>query len=551
MTITSAKNQIRIAIDRGGTFTDCIGNPGTGKIEDDTVIKLLSVDPKNYPDAPLEGIRRLLEVLEHKTIPRGIPLDISNVRSLRMGTTLATNCALERNGERYERVTLEDFSEDPYFTKSSPNEQEGILEGNSGEMVRVIKKPDESSVRSILKVLYASGIKSIAIAFLHSYTFPDHERIVGNIAREIGFSHVSLSSEVSPMIKFLPRAHSSVADAYLTPVIKKYLNSISAGLSHAEDTHIQFMQSDGGLVDGGKFSGLKSILSGPAGGVIGYSSTCYDKNNNIPLIGFDMGGTSTDVSRYGDGRLEHVFETVTAGIIIQSPQLDIHTVAAGGSSILSWKNGLFRVGPDSAAADPGPAAYRKGGPLTITDANLFLGRLVPEFFPKIFGPNEDESLDLETTTLKFRELTDVINKDLNSNLTMEEVAYGFIKVANECMARPVRAITEAKGHVVSQHRLVSFGGAGGQHAIAVADSLGIDTVLIHRYSSILSAYGIFLADVIEENQEPCSFILGEPETILKVKKRFLELSKNPIKNLLSQSFSRGGHSLGKIFKCQI
>lgn len=576
---TMQKGNIRIAIDKGGTFTDCVGNIGTGKQEHDTVIKLLSVDPKNYPDAPLEGIRRLLEVLEHKTIPRGIPLDISNVRSLRMGTTLATNCALERNGERCafittkgfkdslligdqtrpdifnlnikkvvplydtvveidERVTLEDFSEDPYFTKSSPNEQEGILEGNSGEMVRVIKKPDESSVRSILKVLYASGIKSIAIAFLHSYTFPDHERIVGNIAREIGFSHVSLSSEVSPMIKFLPRAHSSVADAYLTPVIKKYLNSISAGLSHAEDTHIQFMQSDGGLVDGGKFSGLKSILSGPAGGVIGYSSTCYDKNNNIPLIGFDIGGTSTDVSRYGDGRLEHVFETVTAGIIIQSPQLDIHTVAAGGSSILSWKNGLFRVGPDSAAADPGPAAYRKGGPLTITDANLFLGRLVPEFFPKIFGPNEDESLDLETTTLKFRELTDVINKDLNSNLTMEEVAYGFIKVANECMARPVRAITEAKGHVVSQHRLVSFGGAGGQHAIAVADSLGIDTVLIHRYSSILSAYGIFLADVIEENQEPCSFILGEPETILKVKKRFLELSKNSIKNLLSQSFSR-------------
>ncbi|EDZ71091.1 YKL215Cp-like protein, partial [Saccharomyces cerevisiae AWRI1631] len=384
------KGNIRIAIDKGGTFTDCVGNIGTGKQEHDTVIKLLSVDPKNYPDAPLEGIRRLLEVLEHKTIPRGIPLDISNVRSLRMGTTLATNCALERNGERCafittkgfkdslpigdqtrpdifnlnikkvvplydtvveidERVTLEDFSEDPYFTKSSPNEQEGILEGNSGEMVRVIKKPDESSVRSILKVLYASGIKSIAIAFLHSYTFPDHERIVGNIAREIGFSHVSLSSEVSPMIKFLPRAHSSVADAYLTPVIKKYLNSISAGLSHAEDTHIQFMQSDGGLVDGGKFSGLKSILSGPAGGVIGYSSTCYDKNNNIPLIGFDMGGTSTDVSRYGDGRLEHVFETVTAGIIIQSPQLDIHTVAAGGSSILSWKNGLFRVGPDSAA----------------------------------------------------------------------------------------------------------------------------------------------------------------------------------------------------------
>ncbi|CAI4044302.1 hypothetical protein SKDZ_11G0060 [Saccharomyces kudriavzevii ZP591] len=574
-----SKGNIRIAIDKGGTFTDCVGNIGTGKQEHDIVIKLLSVDPKNYADAPLEGIRRLLQLLENKTIPRGIPLNISNVKSLRMGTTLATNCALERNGERCafittkgfkdslligdqtrpdifnlhikkvaplydtvveidERVTLEDFSEDPYFIKSAPNEQEGILEGNSGEMIRVIKKPDESSVRSILQVLYGSGIRSVAVAFLHSYTFPDHERVVGNIAKEIGFSHVSLSSEVSPMIKYLPRAHSSVADAYLTPVIKKYLDSISAGLSHAKGTHIQFMQSDGGLVDGGKFSGLKSILSGPAGGVIGYSSTCYDKKNNIPLIGFDMGGTSTDVSRYGDGRLEHVFETITAGIIIQSPQLDIHTVAAGGSSVLSWKNGLFKVGPDSAAADPGPAAYRKGGPLTITDANLFLGRLVPEFFPKIFGPSEDESLDLETTTLKFKELTDVINRDLNSNFTMEEVAYGFIEVANECMARPVRAITEAKGYVVSQHRLVSFGGAGGQHAIAVADSLGIDTVLIHRYSSILSAYGIFLADVIEENQEPCSFILIEPETISKVKERFLALSDNSIKNLLSQSFSR-------------
>lgn len=573
------KGNIRIAIDKGGTFTDCIGNPGTGKKEHDTVIKLLSVDPKNYPDAPLEGIRRLLEVFEHKKIPRGIPLDISNVKSLRMGTTLATNCALERNGERCafittkgfkdslligdqtrpdifnlnikkvsplydtvveidERVTLEDFSEDPYFIKSTHDDKKGILEGNSGEMVRIIKKPDESSVRSILQVLYSSGIRSIAVAFLHSYTFPDHERIVGSIAKEIGFSHVSLSSEVSPMIKLLPRAHSAVADAYLTPVIKKYLSSISAGLRHAENAHIQFMQSDGGLVDGERFSGLKSILSGPAGGVIGYSSTCFDKKSNIPLIGFDMGGTSTDVSRYGEGRLEHVFETTTAGIIIQSPQLDIHTVAAGGSSILSWKNGLFKVGPDSAAADPGPAAYRKGGPLTITDANLFLGRLVPKFFPKIFGPNEDESLDLETTTLKFRELTDIINKDLNSNLTLEEVAYGFIKVANECMARPVRAITEAKGHVVSQHRLVSFGGAGGQHAIAVANSLGINNVLIHRYSSILSAYGIFLADVIEENQEPCSFIMSGSETISKVKERFLALSENSIKNLLSQSFSR-------------
>ena len=250
------------------------------------------------------------------------------------------------------------------------------------------------------------------------------------------------------------RAHSAVADAYLTPVIKTYIDSIEAGLVNQQHTSVQFMQSDGGLVDGKSFSGLKSILSGPAGGVVGYAATCYDPANKIPLIGFDMGGTSTDVSRFGEGKFEHVFETTTAGIVIQSPQLDINTVAAGGSSRLFWENGLFRVGPESATADPGPASYRKGGPLTITDANLFLGRLVPEFFPRIFGPNENESLDLETTTKLFLQLTEVINKDLGSNLSPDEVAYGFIKVANESMARPIRAITEAKGHAVYNLSLI-------------------------------------------------------------------------------------------------
>ncbi|EDO18013.1 hypothetical protein Kpol_1054p61 [Vanderwaltozyma polyspora DSM 70294] len=557
----------RIAIDRGGTFTDCIGNPGTGKHEDDVVIKLLSVDPQNYPDAPLEGIRRLLEVFEGKKIPRNIPLDISKVQSIRMGTTLATNCALERNGERCalittkgfrdilkigdqtrpnifdleirrpkpvydvvlevdERITLEDYSEDPLTRKSNPNHMKGTYKGKSGEIIRVLKTPDENSVRSMLSILYSSGIRSIAVAFLYSYTYPDHEEFVGNIAQEIGFKHVSLSSEISPMIKFLPRAHSAVADAYLTPVIKSYLESISKGLKNSANTSIQFMHSDGGLVDASNFSGLKSILSGPAGGVVGYSNTSYDAENQIPLIGFDMGGTSTDISRFGNGKFDHIFETVTAGIVIQSPQLDIHTVAAGGSSRLFWENGLFRVGPESATADPGPSCYRKGGPLTITDANLYLGRLIPELFPKIFGPNEDQSLDYEITCKKFDDLRDIINRDLGSHLSTDDVAYGFIKVANESMARPIRAITEAKGYNVSDHRLVAFGGAGGQHAVSVAKSLGIGTILVHRYSSILSAYGIFLADIVEEKQEPCSYILSDSNIGNFLEKKFSTMIDN-------------------------
>lgn len=580
MTIFDNNNnkKIRIAIDRGGTFTDVIANSGSGKPEDDLVIKLLSVDPKNYKDAPLEGIRRVLEKFEDKTISRGVPLDIANVASIRMGTTLATNCALERTGERCafivtkgfkdslligdqtrpdifdlnikkhkplyeivsevnERITLEDYTEQLPFKKSIANKENKTVVGKSAEVVRVIKTPDVIEVYNMLVDIYDQGIRSIAVSFLHSYTYPDHELLVGKIAREIGFRHVSLSCQTSPMIKFLPRAHSSVADAYLTPVIKEYLDNIFNGLTNWENTSIQFMQSDGGLVDQHKFSGLKSILSGPAGGVVGYSTTCYDTGNNVPLIGFDMGGTSTDVSRFGDNKLEHVFETTTAGIIIQSPQLDIHTVAAGGSSILSWENGLFKVGPGSATADPGPAAYRKGGPLTITDANLFLGRLVPEFFPKIFGPNEDETLDLEATALLFNDITKKINKDLGSKYTPQEVAYGFINVANEVMARPIRAITEAKGHLVSDHYLVTFGGAGGQHAVAVADALGIKTVVAHRYSSILSAYGIYLADVVEEKQEPCSYFLGSIEATEFIEEKFKLLTNVCMKELFKQGFS--------------
>jgi len=293
------------------------------------------------------------------------------------------------------------------------------------------------------------------------------------------------------MIKMVPRGSSASADAYLTPEIKKYLKGFVRGFEdgHLDDVKTDFMQSDGGLVGHKNFSGLKGILSGPAGGVVGFSRTSYVPEAGVPIVGLDMGGTSTDVSRYG-GIFEHVFETTTAGVTIQSPQLDINTVAAGGGSILQWRNGLLTVGPESASSHPGPTCYRKGGPLAVTDANLFLGRLVPDFFPKIFGPNENEALDTEAVQLRFVELTKVINAETGKNMTPEEVAYGFLDVANEAMCRPIRALTEAKGYEIGKHNLAVFGGAGGQHACDIASKLGISKAIIHKYSSILSAYGI-------------------------------------------------------------
>jgi len=381
-------------------------------MEDDVVIKLLSVDPQNYDDAPLEGIRRLLSKFTGKEIPRGEPLDTSMIESIRMGTTVATNALLERKGEDVvmvvtkgfkdcleignqsrpnifdlairkpdvlykrvveidERVTLEDYAEDPQRTQTEAKSVEeagadaDLVRGLSGEAVRILKRPESNKIKDQLQEIYDSGIRSIAVCLMHGYTYPHHEALVGKIAKEIGFEHVSLSHALMPMIKLVPRATSACADAYLTPAIKKYISGFAAGFEGglgsesvkrekgAKGARCEFMQSDGGLVDVNIFSGLRAILSGPAGGVVGYALTSYDPETKIPVIGFDMGGTSTDVSRYGSGRYDHVFETTTAGVTIQSPQLDINTVAAGGGSRLFWRNGLFVVGPESASAHPG------------------------------------------------------------------------------------------------------------------------------------------------------------------------------------------------------
>ncbi|KAK4104194.1 putative oxysterol binding protein [Parathielavia hyrcaniae] len=571
---------IRIAIDRGGTFTDCVGNYNGS----DVVIKLLSEDPANYDDAPLEGIRRIMSHFLGREIPRGQALDTSRIDSIRMGTTVATNALLERKGEKIalvvtkgfgdclvignqsrpsifdlairkpdvlystvveveERVTLEDYAEDPERRVNKVDVRVGtadaqgadLVMGLSGEAVRVLRRPDREAVRAQLQRVFDGGIRSVAVCLMHAYTFPDHEALVGELAREIGFRHVSLSHELMPMIKLVPRATSRY--------ISGFQQGFEGGLGTksvrqgSKGARCEFMQSDGGLVDVDKFTGLRAILSGPAGGVVGYAMTSYDDKTRIPVIGFDMGGTSTDVSRYGEGRYDHTFETTTAGVTIQSPQLDINTVAAGGGSMLFFRNGLFVVGPESAGAHPGPVCYRKGGPATVTDANLFLGRLLPEFFPKIFGKNEDEGLDPEASRRALQELADQIRRETGKTMDIDEVAYGFLTVANETMTRPIRSITEAKGHDTSKHRLATFGGAGGQHAVAIAESLGIKQILVHRYSSVLSAYGMALADVVDERQEPESAVWSDKSDVVdQLKKKMATLKDRSRQALRDQGF---------------
>lgn len=566
---------IRICADRGGTFCDVHASyPGDNPEErKEIVVKLLSQDPNNYRDAPTEGIRRVLETVLGKSLPRGEKLNTDKIDFIRLSTTVATNALLERKGQKHalvitkgfkdlltignqsrpkifdlnirrptplysdvlevdERVTLVGYTSDPNAGEhaikfdedgklikgyTGPGSDESgqadgpgeIVRGLSGEAIRIIKKPDEGQIKADLQKLRDQGYTSLAICLVHSYTFPEHELLVGEVASSLGFTHVSVSSQLMPMIKLVPRGMSATADAYLTPILYQYLDGFFDGFDEqlrsggVGKPRVEFMASDGGLLDLDNFSGLKSILSGPAGGVVGYALTSWDENERTPIIGLDVGGTSTDVSRF-DGRYETVYETTTAGVTIQSPQLDINTVAAGGGSCLTFRNGLFLAGPESAGAEPGPACYRKGGPLAVTDANLLLGRLIPDLFPKIFGKSEKEPLDIEASKTAFEKVAQEVRKSSNNDYTLDEIVYGFIKVANETMCRPIRALTEARGYSTASHILASFGGAGGQHACDIARLLGISRILIHRHSSILSAYGLALADRAFERQEPSS-----------------------------------------------
>mmetsp|Transcript_27479 Transcript_27479/g.49977 ORF Transcript_27479/g.49977 Transcript_27479/m.49977 type:complete len:391 (+) Transcript_27479:108-1280(+) len=341
------------------------------------------------------------------------------------------------------------------------------IAGVTGEKVIPLRRPDPDAIRASLQTLADKGVQSLAIVFLHSYVYPEHETLVGDIAKSMNrFSEISLSHEVMSMVKLVPRGHTACAAAYLTPKITEYLAGFTKGFDDGLMTNVQldFMKSDGGLTPVNDFGGHQAILSGPAGGVVGYAKTSYRPNLDedgevvdkpIPVIGFDMGGTSTDVSRY-DGTLEHVFETTTAGVSIQAPQLDIHTVAAGGGSRLFLQNGLFVVGPESSKAHPGPVCYRKNGYLSVTDANVVLGRVIPDHFPNIFGPNEDEPLDLEGARKAFQALAD--ENDAAKGRTIEELAYGFVQVANEAMCRPIRNLTQMRGFDITKHALACFGG---------------------------------------------------------------------------------------------
>uniref|UniRef100_A0A8D0DB29 5-oxoprolinase, ATP-hydrolysing n=1 Tax=Sander lucioperca TaxID=283035 RepID=A0A8D0DB29_SANLU len=557
--MAETKGKFDFAIDRGGTFTDVFARLPDGQ---ERVLKLLSRDPQNYKDAPTEGIRRVLEKETGRAFPRDQPVDTSLIGWIRMGTTVATNALLEREGERTALLVTLGFKDLLHIgTQARPKlfdlevavpevlyeevievdervvlRQDGCQlarkdpKRSTGDSLEVWRELDLERVEKDLRGVLSRGITSLAVLLLHSYTWSDHEKAVGALARRLGFTQVSLSSEVMPMVRAVPRGYTVCADAYLTPKIHQYLKGFTSGFKGGlKDVDVLFMQSDGGLTPMEQFCGSRAVLSGPAGA----------KWKKKPVIGFDMGGTSTDVSRYA-GQYEHVFEATTAGVTLQAPQLDINTVAAGGGSRLFFRSGMFVVGPESAGAHPGPACYRKGGPLTVTDANLALGRLLPSFFPKIFGPGENEPLSLEETMKHFHHLTREINLFLSSNqsqMSVEEVAMGFIRVANEAMCRPIRALTQAKGHDTSQHVLACFGGAGGQHACAIARALGMKTVFIHKYSGVLSAYGLALADVVEEVQEPCS-LQYEQHSFSELDRRVEQLIKRCHDTLCARGFTR-------------
>ena len=486
-------------IDRGGTFTDVVAQRPDGML---VTHKLLSENPAQYPDAAIQGIRDLLGVA------RDAPLPAAQIDAVKMGTTVATNALLERRGEptlllvtRGFRDALrigyqtrpELFSLDIKLPEMLYREVLEVDEriGAQGEVVRPL---DELATRVGLQAAYARGLRTLAVLFMHSYRYPAHEQRVAEIAREIGFSQISISSQVSPLMKLVSRGDTTVVDAYLSPILRRYVEQVAAELNGMREAggRLLFMQSNGGLTDAYRFQGKDAILSGPAGGVVGMVCTAaaagFDK-----LIGFDMGGTSTDVSHYA-GEYERAFETQVAGVRLRAPMMLIHTVAAGGGSMLQFDGARFRVGPESAGANPGPACYRNGGPLTVTDCNVMLGKLQPEHFPRVFGPGADQPLDRAVVQERFRRLAEEINQATGEQRTPEQVAEGFLAIAVVNMANAIKRISVQRGYDVSEYTLCCFGGAGGQHACLVADSLGMQRVYLHPHAGVLSAFGMGLAD---------------------------------------------------------
>jgi 5-oxoprolinase (ATP-hydrolysing) len=484
-------------IDRGGTFTDIVARAPDGKL---VTTKLLSENPESYEDAAIAGIADLIGV------PRSEPLPPEAIGSVRMGTTVATNALLERKGDPTLLIVSQGFSdalEIGYQARpkifARQIEKPSMLYCSVAEVPErvhadgTVEAPlDLEATREVLEAARKDGLDAVAIAFMHAYAYPAHERAAAELARELGFRQISASYEVSPLVKFVGRGDTTVVDAYLSPLLRRYVDRVARALSaHRENQgpRLLFMQSSGGLTSANLFRGKDAILSGPAGGVVGAVETA-ESAGFAKVIGFDMGGTSTDVCHY-DGAFERTFESIVAGARVRAPMMLIHTVAAGGGSILHYDEARFRVGPDSAGADPGPRAYGRGGPLTVTDANVMTGKLQPDLFPRIFGPNQDQPLDRPAVVRAFNSLA----RKLGDGRTPEEIADGFIKIAVANMANAIKTISVQRGYGVSEYVMNSFGGAGGQHACLVADALGIKNVLLHPLSGVLSAYGMGLASL--------------------------------------------------------
>ncbi|HZP77286.1 MAG TPA: hydantoinase B/oxoprolinase family protein [Pseudolabrys sp.] len=495
-------------IDRGGTFTDVVGRKPDGSL---IAHKLLSENPEAYADAAVQGIRDLLGLKKGEPIPPG------SVGAVKMGTTVATNALLERKGERTLLLITKGFRDalkigyqarPKIFAKQIIKPDmlyERVVEVE--ERVRadgtVERELNLAAVHEALTAAQHDGIKAVAIAFVHAYRHSEHERRVAALARELGFPQVSVSHETSPLIKLVGRGDTTVVDAYLSPILRRYMAQVDRALDAKNSgARVMFMMSSGGLTAAELFQGKDAILSGPAGGVVSMAQTGREAGFER-LIGFDMGGTSTDVSHF-DGEYERAFETEVAGVRMRAPMMLIHTVAAGGGSILHYDGARFRVGPDSAGANPGPACYRRGGPLAVTDANVMVGKLIPDFFPKIFGPQQDLPLDAETVRAAFANLAKQIG-----GKSPEEIADGFIKIAVENMANAIKKISVQRGYDVTRYALNCFGGAGGQHACLVADALGMTKVLIHPFSSLLSAYGMGLADIRATRQQAIELSFGD------------------------------------------
>jgi len=481
-------------VDRGGTFTDIVANSPEGHT---FTHKLLSNNPEHYEDAAVEGIRQCLGLAVTEPIP------IEQIRHVKMGTTVATNALLERKGERTLLLVSQGFADLLEIGNQTRSElfnlniqkasvlYDAVVEvpervDTNGHVLQIL---DTKILLKTLNKAYQTGFRSIAIVFMHGYRYSEHEKAAAKVAKECGFEQISTSHEASPLIKVVGRGDTTVVDAYLSPILHRYVNQVSQLLG---DVPLYFMQSNGGLVQSHYFSGKNSILSGPAGGIVGMVKTAQAEGFE-KVIGFDIGGTSTDVSHFA-GEYERTFETQVAGIKICIPMMNIHTVASGGGSILSYQHGRFQVGPDSAGAYPGPTSYRNGGPLSVTDCHVMLGRIQSTFFPSIFGKDQSSTLDYSAVKHNFKLLSSDIESQSGEKLTPEEVAEGFLNIAVDNMANAIRHISVQRGYDVSGYVLNAFGGAGGQHACRVADILGMKSILIHQNAAVLSAYGIGLAE---------------------------------------------------------